>query len=143
MQLRVAALALLVGVVGCSTGPKSSPDGTVESYYDAVNDGDFEAMVTMVAPETHKRIGSKEKLIRHLQSSFEGWSDFEVDVQDVRLNSDGKSGIVKYGCKAKVFFVRDRKLHPAICDDLWTMIQQEDGRWYIVLPESQRLKPML
>lgn len=142
--MRLPALALALSLIaGCSNGPKSSPEGSVESYYDAANDQDFEAMVSILAPESLKRIGSKEKAMAHLQASFDGWSDFDVDVQDVRLDTSEKTGVVQFNCTAKVFFQKDRKHHPAGCNDLWSVIRQDDGRWYIVLPEAQRLKPML
>lgn len=126
----------------CS-GPSSDPGNTIESYYDEASDSDWESMVDHLAPETLKRIGSRAKMARYLEESFANWTDFDIDVEEVRLNTDEKTGTVKFQCTGQVFFHRDRKYHPGRCDDLWSVVKQDDGRWYIVLPESQRLRPML
>ena len=140
---RASLLSLSLCVLACSNGPKGSPGGTIESYYDAANDKDWPTMVGMLAPETLKRIGSPAKMAKYLETSFENWDEFDVEIDDVRVNNDGKTGTVQFTCRAQVFNLRDRKNHPGTCNDLWSVVKQDDGNWYIVLPESQRLKPML
>lgn len=138
MRLSSFAIALLIAS-GCSNEPKGTPDGTVKAYYRAANSKDFAAMGRMLAPESLKRLGNPKG---YLASAFDGWEGFKIEIDDVRINSDEKSGTVRFRCTAKVFNNRDMKLHPATCHDLYSVVKQPDDLWYLILPETQKIRPM-
>jgi len=48
---------------------------------------------------------------------------------------------VRFRCQAKVMG-EDRKLHDGTCDDLYTVVKQPDDLWYLILPETQKIRPM-
>lgn len=131
------ATALLLASA-CSNEPKGTPDGTLKAYYRAANSKDFAAMSRMLAPESSKRLNNPAG---YLANSFDGWQDFEINIEDVRLNADEKSGTVRFTCTGKVIG-RDMKLHPATCDDLYSVVKQPDDLWYLILPETQKVRPM-
>jgi hypothetical protein len=144
MRMGLSAVAMVLLLAACSNGPKGNAGSTVESYFDAANDQDYEAMTSCLAPDSIKRIGNASRMASYLKTSFVGWQDFEIDVKDVRINADGKTGVVQFDCHAQVFNERTRKLMPGTCSDLFSVVKDDaDGKWRIVLPESQRIKPML
>ena len=137
MRLSLLAIAVLLASA-CSNEPKGTPDGTIKAYYRAANSKDFAAMSRMLAPESVKRLGNPAG---YLASSFAGWQDFEITIDDVRINADEKSGTVRFRCAARAIG-RDMKLHPGTCNDLYSVVKQADDLWYIILPETQKVRPM-
>ncbi len=138
MRLSLFAIALLLASA-CSNEPKGTPDGTIKAYYRAANSKDFAAMSRMLAPESAKRLGSNAA--GYLSNSFSGWEDFDISIDDVRINTDEKTGTVRFSCTGKVIG-RDMKLHPASCNDLYSVVKQADDLWYLILPETQKIRPM-
>lgn len=127
-------------LVGCN-GPKGSPERTVKSYYSAINSRDFNTCAEILAQQSLKKFGSPGRAAAYLAASFDGWQDFDIDIVETFPDVRGDRATVKFDCKAKVIGL-DAKLHDGQCNDTYTVVKQADGRWYIVLPETQRLRPM-
>ncbi len=138
---RAACLLLLLLPVACR-GPKGNPKASVESYFAAANARDYEAMARTLATDSVAKLGSPEKAATYLAYVFEGWSQFEIEVEDWAVAADDKTATVRFKCTGMVVNARDLKLHPGSCSDVYSLVKEPDGKWHVVLPETQKLRPM-
>lgn len=138
----LAVCLLLLAVLAACRGPKGSPEASVKSYFSAANAQDYDAMVRTLAKESVAKIGSPEKTAAYLAYVFEGWSEFEVEVTDWSIAADEATATVKFSCKGMTIGQLDRKLHPGNCGDTYSLVKEADRKWHVILPETQKLRPM-
>ncbi len=142
--MRRALLLLLTGVLflaGCN-GPKGSPDATVIAYYDACDGHKWEAMASMLAQESIKKFGSKERAAAYFAELYGYVKSIEATVDDFVEVKPGKEAVVRFKCVAKVRPPQEPEPFEANCSETFTL-KNQDGKWYIVLPATQRFGTML
>lgn len=138
------ALLLTTGVLtlaGCY-GPKGSPEGTVESYYSACDHKKWDAMADMIADESVKRIGSREKAAAYFADFYGYVKGIDITIEDHVEVKPGKEAVVRFNCTASIRPPQDPDPHDEGCGDTYTL-KNQDGKWYIVLPETRRFGTML
>jgi hypothetical protein len=134
--LRALVLAGLSAMTACR-GPSGSPEGSVKAFYNAAGAQDFEAMVNLLSDSSRAKLGSKGTA--YFAAQFTGWKNFQVDIDDSSIDSDGKNATVRFTCRAEVL---DRyKVIAVDCSDVFSLVKQSDG-WHIHLPAAQKLRPL-
>ncbi|MGV3625802.1 MAG: hypothetical protein ACO1OB_33635, partial [Archangium sp.] len=89
----VLLLALLCLVVGCR-GPKSSPSGSVKSFFSALETQDWSAMADIASEASFRRVGTRDRAIAAFQRDYDGWGNIEVSIKEELIDSDGKQATV-------------------------------------------------
>lgn len=139
---RALLLTGVLGLVGCY-GPKGSPDGTVESFYAACDNRKWEAMADMLAPETLKKFGnSKENAAAFFNDNYNYVKDISATVDASHEVKPDKEAVVRFNCQATIRAPKDVEAHDEDCGDTYTL-KNYDGKWYIILPATQRFSTML
>lgn len=136
--LFVLCLPLLAG---CQ-GPKGSPEASVKSYFASASSRSYGTMARILAKDSIAKLGSPERAEAYLSGVFSGWSEFEVEIEDWSISADHVTATVRFQCKAMVLNNKDLKLHPGKCSDTYSLVKEEDGKWHVILPETQPLRPM-
>lgn len=138
-----ALLSAVLGfalLAGCH-GPKGSPEGTVESFYSAAESHDWEAMASMVHPDSMRRVGPAPRVAAFYQSLYEDCQDVDLSIQEALIVRPNEEAVVKFTCTA-TFRAMGQMAYDRSCSDTITM-RMHDGKWYIVLAETQKLRPTL
>ena len=65
-----------------------------------------------------------------------------MEIEDWSISADNVTATVRFSCKAQVLNTVDLKLHPSNCSGAYSLSKEEDGKWHVVLPETQPLRPM-
>lgn len=135
---------LLTGVLGLMAchGPKGSPNGTVESFYSACDSRKWDAMANMLAPESIKRFGSKANAAAFFAELYYEMKSIDAEINESIEVKPGKEAVVRFNCTASVRPKQDPDPHDEDCGDTYTL-KNIDGKWYIVLPATQRIRTML
>jgi uncharacterized protein YchJ len=122
-------------------GPKGSPEGTIKSFFSAAESHDFEAMAEMIHPESRQKLGSIEQIAAFYEDTYAYTTDLDLTIVDTRVIKEDDEAVVKFDCAVK-FRQRGKKETQAGCSDTYTL-KYHDGSWYVVLPETQRVRPTL
>ncbi|XXF79100.1 nuclear transport factor 2 family protein [Myxococcaceae bacterium GXIMD 01537] len=138
---RVLLLTGVLGLMGCH-GPKGSPDGTVESFYSACDKKKYAAMADMLAPESIKRFGNAERAAAFFASNYIYVKSISATIEDHIEVKPDKEAVVRFACTASIRPPEDPDPHDEDCGDTYTL-KHIDGKWYIVLPATQRFGTML
>lgn len=139
---RVALLsALSVVVLSACHGPKGSPEGTIKSFFSAAESHNFEAMAEMLHSSSQKKLGSIEQIAAYYEDTYAFSTDIDLDIVDSRIIKEDDEAVVQFKCT--VWFRQRGKMESkAGCSDTYSL-KYDDGSWYVVLPETQRLRPTL
>ena len=142
MIRRALLLTGVLGLMGCH-GPKSSPEGTVKSFYSACDSKKWDAMAEMLAPESLKKFGNRTS------NAAAFFADLYADVKSIDAEIDesievkpGREAVVRFNCTASVRPRDEPEAYDQDCGDTYSM-KNVDGKWYIVLPATQRIGTML
>lgn len=134
----LSTLALLA-LAGCN-GPKSSPDGSVKSFYSAAESHDWETMVEIIDPDSLKRI-SPQRVQSFYADLFKDVQEVKLSIQETRIVQPDQEAVVSFQCTA-TFRALGQLPYDRGCADIYTL-KWRDGKWYIVLPATQQLRPAL
>lgn len=139
---RALLLTGVLGLLGCH-GPKGSPAGTVESFYSACDSKKYDAMAEMLAPESLKKFGnSKANAAAYFAYAYEEVKSISAEIDDSIEVKPGKEAVVRFHCTATVRPKSEPEAHEEDCGSTYTL-KNIDGKWYIVLPATQRIRTML
>jgi hypothetical protein len=141
MSRAVLLSVLSVVVLSACHGPKGSPEGTIKSFFSAAESHDFEAMAEMLAPSSRAKLGSVEQIAAYYEDTYAFTSDIDLDIVDSRIIKVDDEAVVQFKCTAW-FRERGKQPYKRGCSDTYSL-QYVDGSWYVVLPETQRLRPTL
>jgi len=133
------AALLCFTLVGCN-GPKGSPEGSVKSFYSAAENHDWETMVGIIEADSLKKVGS-QRVQSFYADMFKDVRDVRISIQEIRIVHPDKEAVVSFQCTA-TFRALGEMAYDRGCADIYTL-QYHDGRWYIVLPATQQLRPAL
>ncbi len=139
---RAVLLAVLGGVVwvGCH-GPKGSPEGTIKSFFSAAESEDWEAMAEMLDPNSLRQVGSVQKAAAFYENLYSFNTDVDVTIEEALIVRPDDEAVVRFKCTA-TFRERGKQPYSLGCSDIYSL-KWHDGKWYIVLPETQRLRPRI
>jgi hypothetical protein len=112
----------------------------VKSFYSAAESQDFEAMVGMLDPDSLKKIGSK-RVEAFYADMFQNVRDVDVSIQETRIVQPDVEAVVSFKCTA-TFRALGEQPYDRGCSEIYTL-KGHDGKWYIVLPATQQLRPAL
>ena len=138
MRWLLLCLALL-GSIGCR-GPKGAPDSSVKSFYSAAGAEDWGAMADTVSASSVARLGGRAQVEAFLARQFSGWSHVDVSIDDWSVDADGKKATVRFSCLAQI--LQNYKPVKVDCGDTHSLVREDDGKWHLVLPGAQRLRPL-
>ncbi|HEX8702232.1 MAG TPA: nuclear transport factor 2 family protein [Myxococcaceae bacterium] len=141
MSRAVVLSALSVLVLTACHGPKGSPEGTIKSFFSAAEAQDFEAMAEMLDVDSRAKLGSMEKITAFYADTYSFTSDLDLEIADSRIIREDDEAVVQFNCTVW-FRERGKQEYKSDCSDTYTM-KYRDGKWYVVLPETQRLRPTL
>ncbi len=126
-------------LVGCN-GPKGSPEGSVESFYSAAEKHDWETMVEIIDPDSLRKVGA-QRVQAFYADLFKDVRSVSVSIQDTRIVHPDQEAVVSFQCTA-TFRALGEQPYDRGCADIYTL-KYRDGKWYIVLPATQQLRPAL
>ncbi len=126
-------------LAGCN-GPKGSPEGSVKSFYSAAEDQDWETMVEIIDPDSLKKVGA-QRVQAFYADLFKNVRNVDVTIQETRIVHQDKEAVVSFQCTA-TFRALGEMPYDRGCADIYTL-KYHDGKWYIVLPATQTLRPAL
>jgi|APLak6261679142_1056127.scaffolds.fasta_scaffold00002_84 hypothetical protein len=132
-------LVLVVLSLAACRGPKGSPEGSVKSFFSAVEAEDWDAMADIISADSMKRIGSRDRAMATFARDFEGWKNVKINVEDAMENADGHTANVRFECFSTQYVNYKPKDYD--CSDTFALVKEEDGKWHIHLPGG-RLRPM-
>jgi hypothetical protein len=139
---RALLLTGVLGLMGCH-GAKSSPEGTVESFYSACDSKKWEAMAEMLAPETLKKFGNRTaNAAGYFADTYAFMKSIDATVDETLEVKPGREAVVRFSCSANLRAPNEPEAYDEDCGDTWTL-KNVDGKWYIVLPETQRMRTMM
>jgi hypothetical protein len=141
MSRAVLLSALGFIVLSACHGPKGSPQGTIKSFFSAAEAQDFEAMAEMLDISSRQKLGSIEQIAAFYEDTYAFTSDIELDIVDMRIIKEDDEAVVQFKCTAW-FRERGKQEYKRGCSDTYSL-KYRDGSWYVVLPETQRLRPTL
>ncbi len=142
LMRRALLLTGVLGLMGCH-GPKGSPEGTVASFYSACDSQKWQAMAEMLAPETLKKFGGrKSNAAAFFAELYADVKSIDAEVNESIEVKPGKEAVVRFSCTATVRARNEPDPHDEDCGDTYSM-KNVDGKWYIVLPATQRIRTML
>ncbi|MFO0597855.1 MAG: hypothetical protein U0228_21315 [Myxococcaceae bacterium] len=140
----VALLSLvmlaLVGSSGCR-GPKGSPDGTVKSWFSAIEAEDWEAMADMASAKSMSKAGSREKAMNYFAKAYGPWTKANVvSIDESLIDADGKGATVMFTCVSTM--LENHKENDYDCSDTFALVKEEDEKWHLHIPGAGGLKRM-
>lgn len=139
---RALLLTGVLGLMGCH-GPKGSPEGTIESFYSAADSKKYEAMAEMLAPETIRKFGNRRSnAAAYFAEMYTDVKGVDAEVQETRYVKPDKEAIVRFDCTASIRPPAEPSAHDEDCGDIWTL-KNVDGKWYIILPETQKMRTVM
>lgn len=139
---RALLLTGVLGLMGCH-GPKGSPEGTVSSFYSAADSKKFEAMAEMLAPESLKKFGNRKgNAAAYFAENYVDVKSIDAEIDEALEVKPGKEAVVRFNCTASIRAPNEPDAHDEDCGDTWTL-KNVDGKWYIVLPETQRMRTVM
>lgn len=138
---RAPLLTALVcfALAGCS-GPKGTPEGSVKSFYSAAEDHDWATMVGIIEPDSLQKVGA-QRVQSFYADMFKDVRDVSISIQEIRIVHPEKEAVVSFQCTA-TFRALGQMPYDRGCADIYTL-KYRDGKWYIVLPATQQLRPAL
>ena len=138
-----AFLSAVLGFVlfaGCH-GPKGSPEGTVESFYSAAESHDWEAMAGMIHPDSMRKVGPPPRVAAFYAAIYEHCNDVDVSIEESLITRPDAEAVVRFKCTA-TFRALGQQAYERSCSDTISL-RTHNGKWYIVLTETQPLRPTL
>jgi hypothetical protein len=141
MSRVVLLSALSVVVLSACHGPKGSPEGTIKSFFSAAESHNFEAMAEMLHTSSRAKLGSIEQIAAFYEDTYGFTTDIDLDIVDSRMIKEDDEAVVQFKCTVW-FRQRGQMEKKAGCSDTYSL-KYDDGKWYVVLPETQRLRPTL
>jgi hypothetical protein len=133
----IAVLGLCL-FAGCY-GPKSTPEGTVKSFYSAIEARKWETMTEMVDPESLAKGGSAERVAAFYFSIYQDVQDIDLTIQDALIARPDEQAVVRFECTATMRAMGEMP-HKHSCSDTLSL-RWHDGKWYIVVPGTEALRP--
>lgn len=134
----LSTLACFV-LVGCN-GPKGSPEGSVKSFYAAAENHDWATMVEIIEADSLKKIGA-QRVQAFYADLFKDVQNIDLSIQEMRIVHADQEAVVSFQCTA-TFRALGEMAYDRGCADIYTL-KYHDGKWYIVLPATQQLRPAL
>jgi hypothetical protein len=141
MSRVVLLSALSVVVLSACHGPNGSPEGTIKSFFSAAESHNFEAMAEMLHTSSRAKLGSIEQIAAFYEDTYGFTTDIDLDIVDSRMIKEDDEAVVQFKCTVW-FRQRGQMEKKAGCSDTYS-VKYDDGKWYVVLPETQRLRPTL
>ena len=138
-----AALFAVLGLglfVGCN-GPKSSPEGTVKSFYSTIESQEWMELSTMIDPESLQKSGGPSRAAAFYYSVYQDIRDIDLDIQEAIITRPDESAAVKFKCTA-TFRALGEMPHKNDCSDTLSL-RWHDGKWYIMVPGTEALRPKI
>ncbi|MDY7225435.1 hypothetical protein [Hyalangium rubrum] len=137
----VLCSTLSVVLLAACYGPKGSPDGTIKSFFSAAESHNWEDMAEMVDPESLAKVGSIPGAAAFYESTYGSNTDIDLTILELIEVKPDVEAVVKFKCRV-TFRELGKMPYSAGCSDTYTL-RAHDGKWFIVLPETQRLRPTL
>lgn len=139
MRAVLPLLASLCLFAGCR-GPRSSPAGSVKSFFSALESQDWSSMADIASDASFKRVGTRERAIATFQRDYDGWDNIDITIKEELIDVDGKSATVIFGCvSTQIINYKEQKFD---CSDTWMLVKQDDDKWHLHLPGTTRVRPM-
>lgn len=138
---RALLLTGVLALAGCY-GPKGSPEGTVQAFYSACDHKKWDAMADMLADESIKKIGSRQRAAAYFADTYAYVKSIDASIDDHVIVKPEKEAVVRFSCTASVRPPSEPEATDTECSDTYTL-KNQDGKWYIVLPETRRFGTML
>ncbi len=134
-----AALGLLL-FPGCN-GPKSSPEGTVKSFYSAIESENWKDLPSMVDPDSIQKSGGAQRVSAFYYSIFADVRNIDISIEEALVQRPNEEAAVKFKCTA-TFRALGQMPYDKDCSDILAL-RWHDGKWYIVVPGTGGLRPKL
>lgn len=141
MSRVVLSSVLSVVFLSACYGPKGSPEGTVKSFFAAAESHNWEDMAEMLDPDSLAKVGGVPRAAAFYEDTYGSNNDIDLDIEDSIEVRPDEEAVVKFKCKV-TFREMGKMPYKAGCSDTYTL-RAHDGKWFIVLPETQRVRPML
>jgi hypothetical protein len=135
----LATLSLLL-CMGC-TGPKGSPEGTVKSFYSAIESENWMDLAEMIDPDSLRKSGGAERVASFYYSVFQDIRDIDVSIDEALITRPDEEAAVRFKCTG-TFRALGQMPYSKDCSDTLAL-RWHDGKWYIVVPGTGGLAPKL
>jgi hypothetical protein len=132
---RAVVLAMLLALAGCR-GPKSTPEGTVDSFFDSYDAHDADALVQMTLPSFVAKHGS-DKVRQFYWDNIWGIQSIEATKN---ISITGKD-TAQAQCEMTGVW-RLRGQNPEDFDtEISLLLHLIGGKWYVEPPGTSRVQP--
>lgn len=138
MRTLLLTSAIALTALSCN-GPKGSPQGSIESYYDAAASKDWSTMAGMLTAESLRTAGGPDRAAAFLEANLARCTRFKVDVGEVLITKGGDTASAPVTCQCRLIGQNDHKEYWAGCSATYQLKKQSDGKWYVTLPGSTPL----
>ncbi|WP_224244469.1 nuclear transport factor 2-like protein [Hyalangium gracile] len=135
----IAALGFSL-FAGCG-GPKSSPEGTVKSFYSTIESQDWLDLAEMVDADSLSKSGGPQRVAAFYYSIFQDVRDIDLTIEEALVQVPNQQAAVKFKCTA-TFRALGEMPYDRDCSDILPL-RWRDGKWYIVVPGTGGLRPSL
>lgn len=137
--MRAALLLASFVVVGCG-GPRGSPGGSVKSFFSALESENWNDAASIASDQSLKKVGSRERAAAAMAHQYSGWTKVDVTIKEELIDSDGRGATVVFDCiSTQIENYKEKKYD---CSDTWMLVKQDDGKWHLHLPGTNRLRPL-
>jgi hypothetical protein len=135
--ITVLGMALLTGCYG----PKGSPEGTVKSFYSAIEAEEWMTLHEMLDPASLQKSGGPARAASFYYSIYQDVKDIDLTIEESLITRPNESAVVRFKCTA-TFRALGEMPHSNDCSDTLAL-KYHNGKWYIVIPGTEALRPKL
>ncbi|HYI02618.1 hypothetical protein [Hyalangium sp.] len=138
-----AALIMVLGLglfAGCY-GPKSDPEGTVKSFYSAIEAEEWMTLHEMIDPESLQKSGGPGRAAAFYYSIYQDIQDLDLTIEESLVTRPDETAVVRFKCTA-TFRALGEMPHDNDCSDTLSL-RYHDGKWYIMIPGTEGLRPKI
>jgi ketosteroid isomerase-like protein len=110
----------------------------MDSYYSLLKGHNWDGVYELLTPEHKKKIGSPEKVATVMAPTWNPTHSFSIKVNQVV-----ETGPLCVASGALWYTYKVRGALPEVTEDeyfSWTLRKQADGKWYIELPGSEKVR---
>lgn len=133
----VLALSLFTGCYG----PKSTPEATVKSFYSAIEAQEWMTLTEMLDPGSLQKSGGPGKAAAFYYSIYQDIQDIDLSIEEALVTRPDETAVVRFKCTA-TFRALGEMPHDNDCSDTLAL-KYHDGKWYIMVPGTEGLRPKI
>lgn len=135
--ITVLSLSLFTGCYGA----KSSPEATVKSFYSAIEAQEWMTLPEMLDPASLQKSGGPGKAAAFYYSVYQDIQDLDLSIEESLITRPDEDAVVRFKCTA-TFRALGEMPHSNDCSDTLSL-KYHDGKWYVVVPGTEALRPKL